>query len=133
MDTLEAHEFYGGDLVEALKEAGFNNAYVMQTGGGTATIYASHSEDSETDDVDEMILGGPGAYHWNDPNKSVFTTDEFYIGEEQYYTNSDTEKGWDPYSRSVTAGAAIADMVALFVEVSKHVNETVRNNPNPNA
>lgn len=133
MDTLEANEFYGGDLVEALKEAGFENSYVMQTGGGTATIYAFHSDDSNSDEVDELIMGGPGSYHWNDPNKSVFTTDEFYIGEEQFYTNDEAEKDWEPYTLTVSAGASIADMVALFVKASEHVNEMVRKNPSPNA
>ncbi|MBC9705980.1 MAG: hypothetical protein H9W81_13610 [Enterococcus sp.] len=133
METLDKTEFYGGELVEALVEAGFKNTYVIQTGGGTATIYASRQEDGEKpNEIDEVILGGPGAYNWQEPRKSVFSTDEFYIGEDQFYSDEETEKSWDAHSTMVTAGASIADMVAIFIKVADEVNEKVRKNPNPN-
>lgn len=134
MEPLEATEFYAGDLVDALKEAGFAGTYVLQTGGGTATIYASRLKEGETDgEIDEVVLGGPGSYHWNDPRKSVFTTDDFHIGEDQYYSDEETEKSWEPYTLTVPSGASIEQMVNLFVKASKEINETARKNPNPNA
>ena len=132
MTALEANEFYGGDLVAALKEAGFENAFVNQTGGGTATIYVSQSKERTAGKVDEIILGGPGSYQWGDPGKSVFTTDDFYIGEEQYYNcEEDVEKNWEPYTVSTPIGASIADMVNIFAKAAETVNDMVSKKPRP--
>lgn len=107
---LESSEFYGGELVSSLKAAGWTDSYVEQTGGGTATIYARKIE------TEEYILGGPGSFNWNDPSKSVFTTDEFVVGEDQFDLAGE-EKDHDPFMLSVETDASPEAIVAVFEQV----------------
>lgn len=110
---IEDTEFYAENLIKALEEAGFK-AYVEQTGGGTATLYANKVEG------DNKILGGPGSYNWREPGKSVFTSDEFFVGEDAY-DNDDQPKDHDPESVASESGDDVPALVALFVsEYEKH-------------
>lgn len=132
MEPLEDTEFHGGELVKALREAGFKTAYVEQSGGGTATIYARKTEeDTPTEDRDEYVLGGPGSFNWGKADESVFTTDEFAIGEEQYYADGVHDKDWDPEAEWAESGASIADMVAIFEKMYVRANEKVKEFPAP--
>ena len=134
MAKLEDNEFYGEELVKALKEAGFKTAFVEQTGGGTATIYARKTEeDTPYKERDEHVLGGPGSFDWENSGKSVFTSDEFAIGEEMYYADGETEKDWDPESEWTEAGTSIEEMVAIFEKMYVKANEKVKDHPAPKA
>lgn len=112
--VLEENQFFAGDLLDALKEAGFT-AMVEQTGGGTATLFANKS------DGDNKILGGPGWYNWAEPRKSVFTTEEFFVGEDAY-DNDDQPKDHDPESVAAELGDGIPQMVSLFVSEYEKYN-----------
>lgn len=134
MAKLEDTEFYGEELVKALKEAGFKTAFVEQSGGGTATIYARKTEeDAPIEERDEYVLGGPGSFDWENSGASVFTTDEFAIGEEQYYADGEHEKDWDPEAEWTESGTSIDEMVAIFEKMYVQANEKVKAHPAPKA
>lgn len=96
-DTAAEHdtEFQARNLTDKLREAGFD-VVVQQTGGGTATIYATRGG--------VTVLGGPGQFNWNSPEDSLFDTGEFYVGLE------DDEDG----GKSVEDGASMEAVTALF-------------------
>lgn len=104
--SLEPNRFYAKDLIAALREAGFT-ATVEHTGGGTATLAARKTPE------DNRILGGPGWYNWPEAERSEFTTDEFFIGEDAY-GNDDEHKGYDPDHVMAPAGADIPALVRIF-------------------
>lgn len=74
MSDDELHTIQAGDLADALNEAGWN-AVIQQTGGGTATIYASRNG--------VTVLAGPGSFNWKDPRGSEFYTGDLYVGQEE--------------------------------------------------
>ena len=88
-------EFHARELTDKLRPAGFD-VLVQQTGGGTATIYATRGG--------LTVVGGPGAFNWSDPEESVFDSSDFYVGIE------DSEDG----GRAVEAGASMEAVTALF-------------------
>ncbi len=66
-------------IASAVQTAGFH-AYVEQTGGGTATIYAGRLHDRETDDPHYSAVAGPGWFRgpgWTAPRAS---RDDFSVG-----------------------------------------------------
>lgn len=98
--TMSRFEIKGGDILDALRAAGFD-AEVHQTGGGTATIHAV--KDGLT------VLGGPGSYDWAERRNSLFHTGDFWVGPD--------DDGEDPdASTAAVAGCTAADIVALFVK-----------------
>lgn len=88
-------EFEARELTDKLRQAGFD-VLVQQTGGGTATIYATRGG--------VTVVGGPGRYNWTSPEDSLFDTGEFYVGIE------DDEDG----GKSVADGASMEAVAALF-------------------
>lgn len=88
-------EFKARELTDKLRPAGFD-VLVQQTGGGTATIYATRGG--------LTVVGGPGAFNWSDPEESVFDSSDFYVGTE------DSEDG----GKAVEAGASMEAVAALF-------------------
>jgi hypothetical protein len=66
-------------VCEILKSKGIP-AYVEQTGGGCATIYAGEPAPDSHGDLRYPACAGPGVFNgpgWTNPSA---TTDEFYIG-----------------------------------------------------
>lgn len=80
-------EFSMDEVVKILTAKGVENAYVEQTGGGCATIFAGPTHDEPDYGKRYAVAAGPGAYgrydggEWHD---SVGHTDEFCIGADDY-------------------------------------------------
>ncbi|MCC3299418.1 hypothetical protein [Arthrobacter caoxuetaonis] len=66
-----SNEITAGQILKGLTDKGID-CLVYQTGGGTATIYAVMSR--------RIIIAGPGAYDFANPENSVFNTDDLYVG-----------------------------------------------------
>lgn len=87
-EQLNDTQFYGESLLPMLHARGFE-AYVEHTGGHCATFMVTKTGSND------RILIGPGSFNWDEPGKSVFTTDELAIGADLYYVD-DTERDADP-------------------------------------
>lgn len=87
--------FQASALTGLLRAAGFE-VLVQQTGGHTATIYATRGGIT--------VIGGPGKYNWSNPDGSHFDTDDFYVGVE------DNEDG----GKRVHPGASMVAIAAIF-------------------
>lgn len=107
MNSLHENEFYAKPLILELNRLGMT-AIVEQTGGGTATLSV------QNDASHERILAGPGSYDWNNAGISVFTTEEFCIGEDAY-DNNDELKDYDPESVPANVGDSI-EAIALIIK-----------------
>ena len=66
-------------VVASLRAAG-HKAYVQQTGGGCATIYAGENYLDAAGHPRYQILAGPGRYSWDSTKDSIADTDDFYLG-----------------------------------------------------
>lgn len=74
-------------VVAILKSKGVDNAYVEQTGGGCATIFAGPTHEEPDYGKRYAVAAGPGAYGFHDGTQwhdSVGHTDEFCIGADDY-------------------------------------------------
>lgn len=87
--------FPASALTGLLNEAGFG-VLVQQTGGNTATIYATRGGIT--------MIGGPGEYNWVSPAESVFDSGDFYVGV------VDNEDG----GKRVYPGASMAAIALVF-------------------
>lgn len=116
LQELDPKDFYAETLLDALKSAGWAEAWVEQTGGGTATIYAKRDRGGR------FILGGPGSFNWHQAGKSVFSSCEFYIGESQdEVPEGMDEADWDPYLLTLKEGAGVPEAVELFEQVQTFI------------
>lgn len=89
------HEITAGEILKGLAGKGIE-CLVYQTGGGTATIYAVMSR--------RIIIAGPGAYNFANPESSVFNTGDLYVG-----TTDDDDPGV-----AITPGATAEQIVDAF-------------------
>lgn len=105
--------FDAGLLVDALKEHGLD-ANIWQSGGGTATL--TIKQDPSHDEV----LIGPGSYHWEDPRKSLLTTDELYYG-------LDAGEMEDTIDGTVAPGTSIPDAAKQIADAYKAHNKSEEN------
>lgn len=70
-------------VVELLKAKGVS-AYVEQTGGGVATIFAGPSYEEPDYGTRYAACAGPGTYGWRPEDASMGHTDEFCVGADDY-------------------------------------------------
>ena len=114
----EPERFIAKELLDALKAEGLN-ADVQQTGGGTATIFI---EDPEKPGED-VFLVGPGSYHWNDPNMSLFTMAELSYGLDHWEDDGDTLREVEPEGFVIDPSTSVADAAKQIVAAfKKHHN-----------
>lgn len=93
-------------VVELIHDMGIW-AYVEQTGGGCATIYAGAKYTDNEGDQRYSAIAGPGTYGW-DRRPSYGHTTEFYIGPD--------DQGETDSIDCATAGALTeADLATLIV------------------
>ena len=111
----EGNEYFNaGELTDALKAEGLESE-IWHTGGGCATIYIRL--DRKCEEGDDYFMIGPGSYHWEDPRKSLFTTDELYYGE-------DGNIHANPQDWTVKPGTSIPDAAKEIAQRFREVNET---------
>ncbi|MGK3708745.1 hypothetical protein [Arthrobacter sp. IK3] len=70
-ETDQDLEVTADELTGALAAKGID-AFVHQTGGNTATIYATLPRN--------IIIVGPGVFNYENPGASVFTSQDLYVG-----------------------------------------------------
>lgn len=71
-------------VVELLHGKGVDNAYVEQTGGGCATIFAGPTFEEPDYGTRYAACAGPGRYGWTSDVASMGHTDEFCVGADDY-------------------------------------------------
>lgn len=106
-------------VCDILKERGIP-AYVEQTGGGCATVYAGEPWDEEGWGKRYPALAGPGWFEGPGWTNARGDTDDFCIGLDDDGVGEFTmaEKVWDE--------ARIADEVARYVKAAHESKEDVR-------
>lgn len=107
--------FPASDLLEPLKAEGLDKATVEQTGGGTATFYIQQEPHHD------MVTVGPGSFHWGEPDKSLFTLDEFYYGMD-CYDNDGELRDEDPENHRILPGTSMADAAKTIAEFYRKLN-----------
>jgi hypothetical protein len=71
-------------VVELLKAKGVDNAYVEQTGGGVATIFAGPTFEEPEYGTRYAACAGPGTYGWQSDTPSMGSTEDFCVGADDY-------------------------------------------------
>lgn len=94
-------------IVEILRDQHhIENAYVEQTGGGVATIYAGPTRVDDDGATRYAAIAGPGSYGWG-VRKSTADLAEFYVG-------PDDQGEADPVE-PVTLGAYTEEAIASVI------------------
>lgn len=113
--VLRTTEFYASELIDAIEALGVD-ATVYHSGGGCATFEIGN------DDVNESVLAGPGSYNWDSPNESIFSTDEFFYGEDAYDCDGD-EKNRELDSFVVESETPIKEIAQNIVAYYNILND----------
>lgn len=112
---MSENEYFDASvLIEALKAEGLD-AHVWQSGGGTATFYVKQEP------THKEFLIGPGSYHWEQPGKSLFTTDELYAGVDVDDDNYDA--AFDGDGITIEPGTSIEDSAKQIAAEYRRVNK----------
>jgi hypothetical protein len=108
--------FPASKLLDALKAEGVEDAWVWQSGGGTATIMIPK------EDGFPMLIG-PGSYHWTKPSMSLFTMDELSYGldHDTYYERNGLDAD-EPENYYVDPETSITDAAKQIVAKFRELN-----------
>lgn len=94
-------------IAELVREAGYF-AYVEQTGGGCATIYAGERIPDEEREFRYAVAAGPGQYGWGE-RPSTFHLSELYVGPDSW----GDEEAMDAYQVGCRDEQDVADLIVL--------------------
>jgi hypothetical protein len=117
-EEIEAGWFPASELLDALKAEGIEDAWVWQSGGGTATFMLPNES------TGLPMLVGPGSYHWEDSTKSLFTMDElsYAIDHNDWYERFGLEAE-EPENHDIDPSTSIADAAKQIAEQYRKYNE----------
>jgi hypothetical protein len=110
------------EVVDELHRRGVH-AYVEQTGGGVATIYAGPQHEDEDEGMRWAALAGPGWFEGGSDGRSLFTLPradlaDFYVGPDD---DGETQDIWQ--ANTETTVQQVADAVCAEVERYKEARK----------
>ncbi len=108
------------DAVVSLLRTVGRKAYVQQTGGGCATIYAGEGFLDAASHPRYQILAGPGHYSWNADEDSLAVTEDFYVGPDDDGESGDID---DVRQLGVYPQWTIESMLAI--EIARQLDDFV--------
>lgn len=111
------------EVCDILRSRGDESAYVEQTGGGCATIYAGGHVGTYNGDPIWGAVAGPGWFEGPSWSRPVASTDEFYVGRDgsgyDVEWSDDYREGTSTSPAPGASAATIADLIEATARESR--------------